>query len=440
MQHFATQLNGNQQTTHTLRENQYRRLGKRRRGPVPDDSSSPEPDATSKSAPRAHSYASLASTEIAQLRLAGLLPDDEPDVPPLPFPHAPARAAGARYGVSQMQEEIAKPPARLYAVDALSKSSFINKQNEATSLRKTHLNILSTLMHRCLLEGDYERAGRAWGMLLRTHVAGGHPVDPRNHGRWGIGAEILLRKPSSIESNSNNVLQSDQPSEEQDFFSEEGFNLAREYYERFIIQFPHRKLTPHAVDERTFYPAMFSLWIFQVSEKSRRARERNQQRTQRLRSTSTSNDSIVSDSRQTDEARAQEDAIQIEEMAMATELAERLDQLIASPPFDKQASLLHLRGHVSLWRSNLLLGRDANDEDWDMDGTSDLEEDNTASATEQFTKLFSCQRELQQAQRFLQRAETNSASPQIGTLASVEVKLRELARQIGKLPAGAEKR
>jgi len=430
MQYFTTQLNSNQQTTHTLRENQYRRLRKRRRGDAPDDSSSPGPEATSKSASRAQSYASHASTEIAQLRVAGLLPDDESDVPPSPFPHAPVRATEGRFGVGQIQEEIAKPPARLYAVDALYKNRPTNKQNDETSLRKTHLNVLSTLLHRCLLEGDYERAGRAWGMLLRTHVAGGHPVDPRNHGRWGIGAEILLRKAPTSIADSNNMLTIDEQPREQDMFSEEGFSLARDYYERFIIQFPYRKLTPHAVDERTFYPAMFSLWIYEVCEKSKLTRRKNQERRPRL--SSVSNDSISSDTRRPGEDRVQEDAIQSEELARAREIAERLDQLIASPPFDKQASLLHLRGHVGLWIGTIIMGRNPDDEDWDMDTTSELEGSSTLSTSEQFTRLFDCQREILQAQQVLKRAEANGSSPQMATLASVEVKLRELARQLAK--------
>lgn len=438
MQYFTTQLNSTQQTAHTLRDNQYRRLRKRRRGDVVDDSSSPEPEATPKSASRAHSYASHASTEIAQLRVAGLLPEDESDVPSSPFPHAPARAAGRRYGNSKIQEEIAKPPTRLYAVDALAKGDSTSKQSEATSLRKTHLNVLSTLMHRCLLEGDYERAGRAWGMLLRTHVAGGHPVDPRNHGRWGIGAEILLRRAPKTAQNSDIAVQPDQQSLEPEMFSEDGFDSAREYYERLIIQFPHRKLTPHAVDERTFYTAMFSLWIFEVCEKRKRARKKVQEDAQRSRSRSMSHSSMLSADPQLDDVRGQEDAILVEESVRATEIAERLDQLVASPPFDKQASLLHLRGHVSLWMSTLLLGRSTDDEDWDMDATSELEEENPRSTPEQLTRLTNSHRELQQAQQFLQRAEANGSSPQIATLASVEIKLRELTRKIAKLRTSGE--
>ncbi|KAF1913332.1 hypothetical protein BDU57DRAFT_409696, partial [Ampelomyces quisqualis] len=327
MQHFATQLSGTQQTTHSLRARQCRPRRKRRRGDHHHDSPSPGPEPPA---------ASRAWPETAQLRVAGLLSGDTPEPPPAPFPHAPARVAKEPCGPGKLQEEIAHPPSRLYAVSALSARDSLSRHGEATSLRKTHLNVLSTLMHRCLLEGDYERAGRAWGMLLRTHVAGGHPVDPRNHGRWGIGAEILLRREHNDQSVSPEL------------FSQQGFALAREYFDRLIVQHPNRKPTPNAVDERTFYPAMFSLWILETCEKK---------------------DSIMHHDRDAPGMRAREDAIQIEELARATEIAERLDQLISSPPFDKQASLLHLRGHVSLWVSALLLDKATDDENSDMDVT-----------------------------------------------------------------------
>jgi hypothetical protein len=433
MQYFTTQLSGPQQTAHSLRASRYRPTKKRRRSEEQDDSSSPEPEARAEPTPKTHPYASHDSLEIAQLRVAGLLPDDDSNVPSLPFPHAPARVAKERHGASKIQEEMAKPPARLYAVNALSKGDSVNKQSEITSLRKAHLNVLSTLMHRCLLEGDYERAGRAWGMLLRTQVAGGQPVDPRNHGRWGIGAEILLRREPRAASEGNNVLQPDAQSLDEGIFSEEGFELAREYFERLIIQHPNRKTTPHSVDERTFYPAMFSLWIFEICEKSKRTRRRIQKDAQQRRSRSTSHDSVLSDDRSSDDLRAREDAVQVEELAKAMEIAERLDQLVASPPFDRQASLLHLRGHVCLWISVLRTGKTTDDEDWDMDANERPEESNLLSTAEQLTQLQSCQRDLQQAQQFLVRAESHGAPPQKATLASIEIKLRQLSRQLAKL-------
>ncbi|KAH7062859.1 hypothetical protein BKA63DRAFT_538457 [Paraphoma chrysanthemicola] len=377
MQYFTTQLNNHQQTTHSLRASQYRKRKISRddedEDEEEDERSSPEP-ARKPTSTRGQSRASYASPDIAQLRVAGLLPIEDLEIPPPPFPHAPPQINKEHYGPSKVYEEVVKPPARLYAVDAPLKVESIAKQSETASLRKRHLNVLSTLMHRCLLEQDYERAGRAWGMLLRTQVAGGHPVDPRNHGRWGIGAEVLLRRrPGSVTAN-DHVAAGDGHDSPPDMFSEEGFELAREYYERLIIQFPNRKTAPNAVDERTFYPAMFSLWIFEVSEKSNMARL---------------------------------ETIQVEELARATEIAERLDQLVASPPFDKQASLLQLRGNVGLWVSDLLSSRLADDEDLTSDVTLRNSEDVAMSNAEHLARLNNCRRELEQAQQFFRRAETN---------------------------------
>lgn len=39
---------------------------------------------------------------------------------------------------------------------------------EQRSLRQTHLNVLVTLLHRCILDADWERAERAYGLLLRS--------------------------------------------------------------------------------------------------------------------------------------------------------------------------------------------------------------------------------------------------------------------------------
>jgi hypothetical protein len=216
-------------------------------------------------------------------------------------------------------------------------------------------------------------------------------------------------------------------------FSEEGFELAREYYERLIIQFPNRKTAPNAVDERTFYPAMFSLWIFEVSEKSNMARRKAQEEAQRQRSRSMSIDSVLGDDIQL--SHAQVETIQVEELARATEIAERLDQLVASPPFDKQASLLQLRGNVGLWVSDLLSSRLADDEDLTSDVTLRNSEDVAMSNAEHLARLNNCRRELEQAQQFFRRAETNGAFRQSTTLSSIDIKLKELARQTASLRA-----
>tara|TARA_R110002003_G_scaffold193_15_gene15047 strand:+ start:22725 stop:23702 length:978 start_codon:yes stop_codon:yes gene_type:complete len=324
----------------------------------------------------------------------------------------------------------------LYAVNAPSKGDPTTKHDETASLRKNHLSVLSTLMHRCLLEQDYERAGRAWGMLLRTQVAGGHPVDPRNHGRWGIGAEVLLRRRPVPATSNLRASAHEEQNLAPEMFSDEGFELARDYYDRMIIQFPNRKTAPNAVDERTFYPAMFSLWIFEVREKSKRARRKAREEGHRSRSRSISVDSVLGD--ETHHTRAQEDVIQVEELARAMEIVERLDQLVASPPFDKQASLLQLRGHISLWVCDLLSGKVGDDYDLKMSASTRDGEDVPMSEAEHLGRLTNCHRELLQAQQFFQRAEVSGAVRQSTSLASIDVKLKELARQFAALRAPDE--
>lgn len=423
MQYFTTQLTSKQQTTHSLRANQYRKD----KDPTHDE----EQDDSSPSPKPFHKKVWSASTELAQLRVAGLSPDDESLIPPSPFPHAPVSVAKTRYSASKLQREVAKPPVRLYAATASSKSESVNKQSKTTSLRKTHLDVLSTVMHRCLLEGDYERAGRAWGMLLRTHVAGGRPVDPRNNGRWGIGPEILLhRKPGAPITNRGNGLL------EQDMFSVEGFELAKMYYEALINQHSYFSSSPHTVDSRSFYPAMFSLWIFQTCEASKRARQQLQKAGQQARSRSQSVDTVLGDA--TANTRAREDAIEAEELARATEISQRLDGLFVSPPFDKQASLLQLRGQVGLWISSLIMGKDEQDEDWDMEPVTRPSEDRSESDEERLARVTNCHRELQQAKTFLIRAEANGASRQAATMTNLDIKLKELAKQFAKLTAGGD--
>ncbi|KAF2850533.1 hypothetical protein T440DRAFT_91075 [Plenodomus tracheiphilus IPT5] len=440
MQHFASQLRSEQQTTHSVRASHYRRKRAAKSDPadVEASSASPEPQGKSSSRQQSHQQShasSFASAEIAQLRLAGLLPEDDDQVPAAPFPHAPARAARAHYGHAKAHEDMAKLPVPLYAVHNESDTRYIQGQRTATALKKTHLDVVSTLMHTCLLRGDYIRAGRAWGLILRTQVAGGHPVDPRNNGRWGIGAEILLhREPQTASMQGNHVLDASRVSGD-DIFSDEGFELAREYYERLIVQYPHRRFAPTATDERTFYPAMFSLWIFEVCEKSKRARatlrDRPAEPPGMYRSASIDSISGPDD----EDTNAKEEAIRVKELAHALEIAERLDRLVVSPPFDKQVSLLQLRGHVSLWLSDLIIGKMTFDEDWDMDSSFEDSIDQSNLPKEGHNRLINAQRELLQAQGFFTRAEALGARGQTATTSSINIRLREVARRL-KEPHG----
>ena len=331
-------------------------------------------------------------------------------------------------------KELAAPPSRLFtANNTAPQRDHASSQTEASNLRRRHLNVLSTVMHTCLLESDYDRAGRAWGMILRTRATHGNTVDLRNHGRWAIGAEVLLRRKPQVAAANNHDIPDGAANADDDIFSEQGFELAREYYERLIVQHPVRKQAPHAVDQRSFYPAMFSLWIQEVCDKSKRARRQNSEEPRRSRSRTMSVDS--GDGKSTDDARSRDHPVQVEELARAMEIAERLDDLVKSPPFDKQASLLQLRGNVALWISDLIVGNTAATvmDEWDVYPIS-----KDVPAAEQITEFNNCQRELHTAQNYLGRVEENGGPRQFQALKKIESRLKELQKQMTKLEIGEE--
>ncbi|KAJ4310255.1 hypothetical protein N0V94_008546 [Neodidymelliopsis sp. IMI 364377] len=439
MQHFATQLHAEQHTTHSLRARQYRK----RKNTLPDHhehqhehehASSSASDEEASTTPHAYSRPSFASPELAQLRVAGLLPEEEHALPPSPFPHAPATPSKPYLAPATVQKELAGPPSRLYTLtNTTSKTHHLSSHTETANLRKTHLNVLSTLLHRCLLQADYDRAGRAWGLILRTQVAGGNPVDLRNHGRWAIGAEILLRRTPPTTQTHQHANTDTDANTNTDLFSEAGFELAREYYERLIVQFPTRRQAPHAVDQRSFYPAMFSLWIQEVCAKSTRTRKQLQEA--RSRRSSSLDPSPVDEQDHDQQDRNQqdrEDAIQVSELTSAMEIAERLDALVTSPPFDKHASLLQLRGNLSLWISDLIVANatDTLRDEWDVYPMNPR-----LSPAEQAKRFSTCERELRTARNYLERVDENGGMRQFAVLKGIDARIKELQRQMGVLSA-----
>ncbi|KAG9518763.1 hypothetical protein KCU99_g7849, partial [Aureobasidium melanogenum] len=271
-----------------------------------------------------------------------------PENVPLPghsFPHAPAVKPTSRQPLSNnLQKELAalKPP--LYVPPP-------GEQDTTSSLRRHHLGVLTTILHTSLLKHDFVRAGRAWGMILRTNILG-RPLDVRTHGRWGIGAEILMRKSSSqnnFHHESNNAST----------ISDEGFEAAKDYYERLILQYPFQKTNPNAISSLTFYPAMFGLCIYEIQQKCNRALARN-------RNSSLEADQSGSESEGT---RDQEPegiaAIKRSELDSAASLAARMDELMLSPPFDTYPPLLQLRGSVALWLADLYVTTANSDDDGD---------------------------------------------------------------------------
>lgn len=246
-----------------------------------------------------------------------------------------------------------------------------SKTTEKT-LHIRHLGVLTAILHRCLLEGDFLRAGRAWGMLLHERF-GRQPVDIRSGGRWGIGAEILFHQKST--SNSTGIV-----------FTRPGFEAAKTYYERLIIQFPSRNARTEASSSLHFYPAMFSLWVYVFDQESTKEREALEYEEDSVVSEnqSESGDAFMSDADHSidrnSDLLSRRAKIRQKELAGAQEIASRMDEIMIGPPYSDSPALLQLRGMIALWIGDLYVSSLAREqEDIDMLDTDDFMSSNVSS-------------------------------------------------------------
>ncbi|KAI7185515.1 hypothetical protein KC316_g7417, partial [Hortaea werneckii] len=196
----------------------------------------------------------------------------------------------------------------------------------------------------------------------RTEIAG-RGTDVRQNGRWGIGAELLLRRDQQLPSthrstripgsrdvgeNVDDAVTYAEPSTkpEESAFSDKGFRLAKDYYERLILQYPHLPRSGHSsVNAVVFYPALFNIWIFEVQDRSNRARENLETGREKSPPASEPWDSSRDNEAQT--------AIRYQELQEGLAIAQRMDDLMLSPPYDASLPLLQLRGMVGLWLADL---------------------------------------------------------------------------------------
>ena len=134
-----------------------------------------------------------------------------------------------------------------------------------------------------------------------------------------------------------------------------------------------------------------------------------------------------------DDSSANEEAIRADELAQATEIAERLDQVIASPPFDRQASLLQLRANIALWISDLALGTLDIDEDWDAECSARISSNSSIPISTQIQRFSNARRELKEAHACFERAAANGAKVQTPLLSSINLRLTQVTKYLDKL-------
>ena len=211
--------------------------------------------------------------------------------------------------------------------------------------RQRHLAVLTTIMHRSLLQTDYVRAGRAWSMILRSELDG-HSVDLRNGCRWGLGAEILLRQSSplsgaSIQPTSAVEVNGSAAENPGQCFSLECFQKIKKYYDRLSLQYPYHKSFPNAIGPLDFRFAMFSTWIYTCTH-------------QKIPNVNVHQPISFYTARYMSEQQMTED-IRRETLRQAREVSEWLEELMSSPPYSDSERFKNLKVMVDLWTADLAM-------------------------------------------------------------------------------------
>ena len=259
---------------------------------------------------------------------------------------------------SAVADELANIRPPLY-VDARSNFTSTNDQLRSVGLRQQHLAAVTAVMHKCLLEGDYSRATRAWGMLLRAEH-NGHSLDLRTNDRWGLGAECLLRRQPQFTAEVEQLIRTPKMGEQHRASKTEhnmqNIQEVKNYYERLILQYPYRKASPNTTDPQDFYLAMFGLWIFSVQERRRSSIVRDEKSFGRQTGTTVSGlgEGSNAPSFESDSHRHQQDEVTRQDtLERAREIVARLEGLLNSPPYSDNARYWELLGMVNLWIGDL---------------------------------------------------------------------------------------
>jgi hypothetical protein len=357
---------------------------------------------------------SLTPDEIAQYRLAGLdLGEEIPSILGWPHRGLPGEKEWFTPDVKVKQRD-RKGKRRADDVEDEEKKVVpvqeTNRALQGPRLRMQHLNVLTAVLQRCLLEGDIPRASRAWAILIRAQVAGAG-VDIRGSGYWGIGAELLVR---SGETKARNRFHTDEDSDyeaddennlderantrkedEDPWGTKEGLEKAKAYFERLILQYPYKRQFHGSVTALDFWPAMVSCEIYGIQH------EQNQSLKKIARSEEKDEDQDASDSdsdifedaeshisgededdfaidqrrkdrrsrRKAQKRRVQKDEVRQTALLAAETIAGRMDELMTTPPFSDSHALLRLRGMLALYIGDFSVPAMPIQEDEEENGT-----------------------------------------------------------------------
>lgn len=357
---------------------------------------------------------SLTPAEVVQYRLAGLGLDKE--LPSKNgVKHWPHRGLPPTYHIEPKDRDFNFKSGEGEDKDSEEESAKSRREGERrkreerktgrSNLKIQHLSVLVAIMMRNLEEGDMERAERAWGLLLRMQVAG-KGVELRKTGFWAVGAKLLMRgavnkqrkqwreegagggndNEGTIDGGDGLKIRDDAEAGgrlggQKRFCTAEGLLEAKDYYERLILQYPYKRQFHGSVTALDFWPAMLGCEIYGIQfEQNDRLRKIAKQAEKDERGDISDTD--ISDEgedmhtenegdpgdkaflahqrrkarrfRRRKEKRWEERGELRRTALSAIELvAQRMDELMTTPPYSDSKDLLRLRGMVALYAGDL---------------------------------------------------------------------------------------
>jgi len=316
---------------------------------------------------------SLTPDEIAQYQLAGLkLNEDLPRVKD--FPHR-----GLVRRSVEKEEKRSRKGKEKENINGVKTDGESLRKKKGPALRSQHLSVLTAVLQKCLMDGDIPRATRAFAMLIRTQF-GGHAVDIRSSGYWGIGAELLVRSINQTNTLADGAEDSDgneqrvKISRKKRWGTKDGLAKAKDYYEWLILEYPYKRQWDSAVTAIDFWPAMLGCEIYGIQLEHTEDLQKIENEEERdsddedgeSEHEEASQDDTGDDEFATLQKRKvwrrhrlrkkrwqQKEDVRRTALKASESLAARMDEMMNPPPFSDNHALLRLRGMVALYIADL---------------------------------------------------------------------------------------
>ncbi|KAL9105330.1 MAG: hypothetical protein Q9227_009475 [Pyrenula ochraceoflavens] len=290
---------------------------------------------------KSHEIPILTPDDIAQYKVAG-----QPALDPLPvapFPHK---------DTSLQAQEL-----RLQASHRPQHTTPESGSTRTPHLRLQHLSVLTTVLHRCILQRDFSRARRALGLIIR-HNIGGHRFDFRSGALWGLGAEILLRIDQQLDHCLPKLFQ-DEDSEHERIgavptiptrpaITRQNLETTKRFLESLSVQYAYHKSHPRIVSAVDFKLASIQLWIYVLQLAAKSVYQAQ------LLEPDDVNDMFVpnrlTDGIYSEEERSDRLADVVEEVR---QVSREFETLMQAPTYSNRLEFLKLQAMVTQWKGDL---------------------------------------------------------------------------------------